>query len=224
MPNWRIGRQLQTPRRAGVSAFGSGGTNAHVILEEAPARQPSVAARAEQLFVISARSQRLWITQPSNLASYLASNDAALNLADAAFTLQTGRRHFPYRRATVARTAAEAAEALCSSDSKRVWSRKCEHPDAPVVFLFPGQGAQQVNMGRGLYESEPIFATQVDECAEVLRPLLGLDLRTLLYPQPGHEEEASRQLKETFITQPALFIVEYALAQLWMQWGVRPKP
>ena len=69
----------------------------------------------------------------------------------------------------------------------------------------------------------PIFAAQVDECAEVLRPLLGLDLRTLLYPQPGHEEEASRQLKETFITQPALFVVEYALAQLWMQWGVAPK-
>ena len=130
---------------------------------------------------------------------------------------------FPIGGRLVARTAAEAAEALVSGDSKRVWSRKCEHPDAPVVFLFPGQGAQQVNMGRGLYENEPIFAAQVDECAEVLRPLLGLDLRTLLYPQPGHEEEASRQLKETFITQPALFVVEYALAQLWMQWGVAPK-
>ena len=213
----------ETPRRAGVSAFGSGGTNAHVILEEAPEHQSSGPARAEQLFVISARSQTALDHAAHNLASYLSSSDAALNLADAAFTLQTGRRHFPHRRATVARTATEAAEALLSSDSKRVWSRKCEHPDAPVVFLFPGQGAQQVNMGRGLYENEPIFAAQVDECAEVLRPLLGLDLRTLLYPQPGHEEEASRQLKETFITQPALFVVEYALAQLWMQWGVAPK-
>src|SRR5579864_8333363 len=213
----------ETPRRAGVSAFGSGGTNAHVVLEEAPEREASGPARAEQLFVISARSQTALDHAGTNLASYLASSDAALNLADAAFTLQTGRRHFPHRRATVARTATEAAEALVSGDSKRVWSRKCEHPDAPVVFLFPGQGAQQVNMGRGLYESEPIFAAQVDECAEVLRPLLGLDLRTLLYPQPGHEEEASRQLKETFITQPALFVVEYALAQLWMQWGVAPK-
>ncbi len=219
LADWPAG---ETPRRAGVSSFGSGGTNAHVVLEEAPERQASGPARAEQLFLISARSQTALDHAGHNLSAHLASGDS-LNLADAAFTLQTGRRHFPHRRATVARTAAEAAEALVSGDPKRVWSRKCEHADAPVVFLFPGQGAQQVNMGRGLYENEPIFAAQVDECAEVLRPLLGLDLRTLLYPQPGHEEEASRQLKETFITQPALFVVEYALAQLWMQWGVAPK-
>ncbi|HLK06286.1 MAG TPA: type I polyketide synthase, partial [Candidatus Angelobacter sp.] len=218
--DWATG---ETPRRAGVSSFGSGGTNAHVVLEEAPKRQASGPARAEQLFLVSARSETALDQAAHNLGAYLSSGDSALNLADAAFTLQTGRRHFPHRRATVACTAAEAAEALVSADPKRIWSRKCEHADAPVVFLFPGQGAQQVNMGRGLYESEPIFAVHVDECAEVLRSLLGLDLRTLLYPQPGHEEEASRQLKETFITQPALFVVEYALAQLWMQWGVAPK-
>jgi acyl transferase domain-containing protein len=217
--DWPAGK---TPRRAGVSSFGSGGTNAHVVLEEAPELPASGPARAEQLFLVSARSQAALDQAASNLAAYLASSDSALNLADTAYTLQSGRRHFPHRKATVARTAAEAAEALVSGDPKRVWSRKCEHADAPVVFLFPGQGAQQVNMGRGLYENEPIFAAQVDECAEVLRPLLGLDLRELLYPQQGHEEEASRQLKETFITQPALFVVEYALAQLWMQWGVAP--
>ncbi|HSK46258.1 MAG TPA: type I polyketide synthase, partial [Candidatus Binatia bacterium] len=219
LTDWSAGEK---PRRAGVSSFGSGGTNAHVVLEEAPERLVSGPARAEQLFVISARSQQALDHAGSNLAAYLLAS-SGLDLADATFTLQTGRRHFPYRRVTVANSAAEAAEALTSGDSKRVWSRKSEHADAPVVFLFPGQGAQQVNMGRGLYESEPIFAAQVDECAEVLRPLLGLDLRTLLYPQPGHEEDASRQLKETFITQPALFVVEYALAQLWMQWGVAPK-
>src|SRR5689334_5371588 len=220
LADWPVG---ETPRRAGVSSFGSGGTNAHVVLEEAPERQVSGPARAEQLFLVSARSQAALDQAARNLAAHLASSDSAPYLADAAFTLQTGRRHFPHRRATVARTAAEAAEALVSGDPKCVWSRKCEQADALVVFLFPGQGAQQVNMGRGLYENEPIFAAQVDECAEELRPLLGLDLRTLLYPQPSHEEDASRQLKETFITQPALFIVEYALAQLWMQWGVAPK-
>jgi acyl transferase domain-containing protein len=220
LADWPAG---ETPRRAGVSSFGSGGTNAHVVLEEAPQRPASGRARTEQLFLISARSQAALDQAGSNLAAHMASSDSTLNLADAAFTLQTGRRHFPHRKALVACTAAEAAEALVSGDSKRVWSRKCEHADAPVVFLFPGQGAQQVNMGRGLYENEAVFAAQVDECAEVLRPMLGLDLRTLLYPQPGHEEEASRQLKETFITQPALFVVEYALAQLWMQWGVAPK-
>ncbi len=220
LADWPAG---ETPRRAGVSSFGSGGTNAHVVLEEAPQRPASGRARTEQLFLISARSQAALDQAGSNLAAHMASSDSTLNLADAAFTLQTGRRHFPHRKVLVACTAAEAAEALVSGDSKRVWSRKCEHADAPVVFLFPGQGAQQVNMGRGLYENEAVFAAQVDECAEVLRPMLGLDLRTLLYPQPGHEEEASRQLKETFITQPALFVVEYALAQLWMQWGVAPK-
>ncbi len=220
LADWPAG---ETPRRAGVSSFGSGGTNAHVVLEEAPERQASGPARAEQLFLVSARSQTALDQAARNLAAHLTSSGSGLHLADAAFMLQTGRRHFSHRRATVARTAAEAAEALFSGDPKRVWSRKCEQTDAPVVFLFPGQGAQQVNMGRGLYENEPIFAAQVDECAEVLRPLMGLDLRTLLYPQPGHEEDASRQLKETFITQPALFIVEYALAQLWMQWGVAPK-
>ena len=213
----------QTPRRAGVSSFGSGGTNAHVVLEEAPERQPCGPARAEQLFVISGRSQSALEQAAHNLAAHLTSSNSAANLADVAFTLQTGRRHFPHRRITVASTASIAAEALVSGDPRRAWSRKCEYGDAPVVFLFPGQGAQQVNMGRGLYENEPIFAAQVDECAEVLRPLMGLDLRTLLYPQPGQEEDASRQLKETFITQPALFVVEYALAQLWMQWGVAPK-
>jgi acyl transferase domain-containing protein len=220
LADWPVG---ETPRRAGVSSFGSGGTNAHVVLEEAPEREASGPARAEQLFLVSARSQAALDQAARNLATHLTSSGSALHLADAAFTLQTGRRHFPHRRATVARTSAEAAEALVSGDPKRVWSRKCEQADAPVVFLFPGQGAQQVNMGRGLYENEPIFAAQVDECAEVLRPVMGLDLRTLLYPQPGHEEDASRQIKETFITQPALFIVEYALAQLWMQWGVAPK-
>jgi acyl transferase domain-containing protein/acetylornithine/succinyldiaminopimelate/putrescine aminotransferase len=213
----------ESPRCAGVSSFGSGGTNAHVVLKQAPEVRDSGPARAEQLFVISARSQSALDQAGSNLAAHLGSNGSSLNLADVAFTLQAGRRHFPHRKAVVARSAAEAAEAVASADDKRASSRKCEFPDAPVVFMFPGQGAQQVNMGRGLYESEPIFAKEVDECAEVLRPLIGLDLRTILYPQPGGEEEASRQLKETFITQPALFVVEYALAQLWMQWGVAPK-
>jgi len=213
----------ESPRRAGVSSFGSGGTNAHVVLQEAPQSRPSGAARREQLFVISARSQNALNQAAGNLAVHLASKGSSLDMADVAFTLQAGRRHFPYRKTVVARSAAEAAEALVSSDDKRGSSRKCELPDAPVVFMFPGQGAQQVNMGRGLYESEPIFAKEVDECAEVLRPLIGLDLRTILYPQTGGEEDASRQLKETFITQPALFVVEYALAQLWMQWGVAPK-
>jgi acyl transferase domain-containing protein/glutamate-1-semialdehyde aminotransferase len=217
LAEWPAG---ETPRRAGVSSFGSGGTNAHVILEEAP-ETVSAAGRAEQVFLVSARSQAALDRAAVNLARHLESTDS--NLADVAYTLQNGRRHFQFRGAVVASNVAEAATALLSDDPKRAWSRKCENADAPVVFLFPGQGAQQVQMGRGLYETEPEFSAEVDECAEVLRPMLGLDLLTLLYPPPGNEEEASRQLKETLITQPALFVIEYALARLWMHWGVAPK-
>jgi acyl transferase domain-containing protein len=96
--------------------------------------------------------------------------------------------------------------------------------ETPAAFLFPGQGAQQVNMGRGLYETESAFRNEIDRCCEILRPLLGLDLRALLYPPAGADlDAAQRQLTETWITQPALFVVEYALARLWMAWGVRPR-
>jgi acyl transferase domain-containing protein/glutamate-1-semialdehyde aminotransferase len=223
LADWPAGK---TPRRAGVSSFGSGGTNAHVILEEAPVREASGSADAEQLFLISGRSQTTLEQAASNMARHLTSSVSAsgeIPLADIAFTLQTGRHHFSYRRAVVGRTAAEVSEALRSSDPNRAVSRKCDYPNAPVIFMFPGQGAQYVNMGRSLYQTEPVFARQVDECSEELRPLLGLDIRTVLFPQPGHEAEASRQLKDTFITQPALFVIEYALAQLWREWGVTPK-
>src|SRR5947209_7652210 len=116
LADWPAG---ETPRRAGVSSFGSGGTNAHVVLEEAPERQSSGSARVEQLFLISARSETALDQAGKNLAAHMTSSDSALNLADAAFTLQTGRRHFSYRRAIVACSAAEAAEALISGDPKR---------------------------------------------------------------------------------------------------------
>ncbi len=221
LADWPSG---ETPRRAGVSAFGSGGTNAHVILEEAPELQASGPARAEQLFVLSARSQT---------GSGSGSQQPGRTSGFQRFCLSIWRmRRLHCRPAGVISHIAGQRWLARLPKLQRRWSPAipsvCGHasvsmPMRPWSFLFPGQGAQQVNMGRGLYENEPIFAAQVDECAEVLRPLLGLDLRTLLYPQPGHEEEASRQLKETFITQPSLFVVEYALAQLWMQWGVAPK-
>ena len=223
LTDWPAGA---TPRRAGVSSFGSGGTNAHVVLEEAPAREPFRTANTEQVLVISAGSQTALEQAARNLAGHLSLSNPAYedtSLANIAYTLQTGRHHFPHRMAVVGSTAAEVAEALSSSDRNHAVSRTCDCTNAPVVFAFPGQGAQHANMGRGLYESEPFFAAQVDECAEELRPLLGLDLRTLVFPQPGHEEEASRRLKETFVTQPALFVIEYALSRLWMQWGVAPK-
>jgi len=212
------------PRRAGLSSLGVGGTNAHVVLEEAPTPEPATATRPEQLFVLSARSVAALDAATARLAAHLEAHTET-DLADAAFTLQTGRRVFAHRRAVVAASRADAIGRLSTLDPKAV-ATGAAPPVAPrVSFLFPGQGAQHVDMGRGLYEAEPVFRRQVDECAEVLRPELGLDLRRILYPArgDGDEERAAAQLAETRLTQPALFVIEHALACLWRSWGVEPQ-
>ncbi len=143
---------------------------------------------------------------------------------NAAYTLQIGRRAFGYRRSVVARNLAEAAEALERCDPKRVFTQNTARREPPVAFLFPGQGAQMINMGVGLYRSEAVFRTVIDECAAILSPLLGgIDLRKILYPAEGGEEEATNFLNQTRFTQPALFVFGFALAKLWMAWGVQPK-
>jgi phthiocerol/phenolphthiocerol synthesis type-I polyketide synthase E len=210
------------PLRAGVSSFGFGGTNAHVILEEAPKAEASGPSRPAQLLLVSARSEAALDTATDNLAAWLKEHPGA-SLADVAFTLQVGRKDFDHRRVLVARTAQDAAEALASRAPTRVLTGLREVGDRPVVFMFPGQGAQHVNMARELYDSEPAFRAEVDTCAEKLKPHLGLDLRTVLYPAPAGEAEATKKLEGTALTQPALFVIEYALAKLWMAWGVKPR-
>ncbi|MET0646490.1 MAG: SDR family oxidoreductase [Pyrinomonadaceae bacterium] len=209
------------PRRAGVSSFGIGGTNAHVILEESPPDPPSGETRPAQLLVLSARTSTALEAATANLGEYLGAHGDA-NLADVAYTLQTGRREFAHRRALVARDAEDAAAALGARDSQRLLTNFQEPRHRPNVFMFPGQGAQHAGMSQGLYEAEPLFREQVERHAELLRPRLGLDLRDVLYSAEAGAEEAARLLKQTFVTQPALFVVEYALARLWMSWGVRP--
>jgi acyl transferase domain-containing protein len=117
----------------------------------------------------------------------------------------------------------DAVVVLEKPDPKRVFTQAQEQRDPPVVFMFPGQGAQYVNMGAELYRTEAVFRQGMDRCAELLRPDLGLDLRAVIYPPPDQTEAAEEQLIQTRITQPALFAVEYALAQLWMSWGVKPQ-
>ena len=210
------------PRRAGVSAFGVGGTNAHVVLEQAPAQVPEATKRPLQLLVLSARSQAALEQATDNLAQHLKANPE-VSLADVAWTLQTGRRSFPFRRTVVARDVAEATAALPERDAKRVRTRTRGKENPGVCFLFPGQGSQHPNMAREVYESEPVFRQTVDRCAELLRPHLGEDLRELLYPQKGALDGASRRVTDTIVAQPAIFTIEYALAQLWMSWGIRPQ-
>ena len=208
-----------SPRRAGVSAFGVGGTNAHVVVEEAPAVDPSRNAREFQLLLLSAKTPTALDAAAANLAQHL-KNHNELNLADVAYTLQIGRRPFEHRRFIVARNTADAIRALEARDSKQVGVVKQGRPS--VVFMFPGQGAQYCGMGADLYDSEPEYRKWVDECALILKPLLPKDLREVMYSRDSNAEEAQRLLTSTAFAQPALFTTEFALAKLWMSWGVRP--
>jgi acyl transferase domain-containing protein len=231
------------PRRAGVSSFGMGGTNAHVVLEEPPAPAPSAPARRWQLLALSARTPAALEAATDRLAAHLRAHPEQA-LADAAHTLRAGRRAFEHRRVVVARTHEEAAEALESRAPDRLAGGRATDEAPPVAFLFPGLGSHYPGMGRGLYEAEPVFREAVDRCAELLRPRLGVDLREVLYPPgaPRHEDEPVGRidlramlgrgdapaddpgawLNRTHLAQPALFVTEYALARLWMSWGVRP--
>jgi acyl transferase domain-containing protein/acyl carrier protein len=212
------------PRRAGVSSFGIGGTNAHVIVEEAPAISAMPCQRPQQLLLLSAKTATALEQATQNLADYL-SHHPEVSLADVAYTLQVGRSVFAHRRTVVCETLRDASQALKTfnseqANSQQVSSQLQNRSDRPVAFLFPGQGAQYVQMGRGLYESEPYFRQQIDDCCAKLLPLLGVDLRTLLYPDSAPQDLEA--LNQTALAQPALFVVEYALAQLWMKWGVKP--
>jgi acyl transferase domain-containing protein len=208
------------PRRAGVSAFGIGGTNVHLVMEEAPRKPaPQEGQRPAHLLVLSARSSAALQNATVRLADHL-KRHPDLRPADLAYTLQTGRRAFAYRRALVFRSLDDAVKDLETLDARRVATGVVAAKSAPVALMFSGQGAQYVNMARGLYQSEPTFRSIVDRCAAALEAPLGLDLRAVIYPAPG--EERPDLLRETRITQPALFAIEYALARLLMEWGVRP--
>ena len=216
-----------TPRRAGVSSFGIGGTNAHVILEEAPevkvheSKNAKMQDRNYQLLCLSAKTENALEQTTANLATHL-QQYPKLNLADVAYTLSIGRRAFDYRRTVVCHDLDDALKTLTTLDPQRVFTHYSKPCNRPIVFMFSGQGAQYVNMARDLYENEPIFQEQVDICADILQPHLGLDLRQILYPKEQQTATASVQLQQTEIAQPALFVIDYAIAKLWMKWGVRP--
>jgi acyl transferase domain-containing protein len=205
------------PRRAGVSAFGVGGTNAHLLLEEQPPQEAGKAWPA-QLLVLSARSDAALAESSVRLAAWLRAHPSA-DLADVAFTLQEGRRAFPHRRAVVARTAAEAAALL----EKALLPTQAA-ASTPVVFLLPGQGAQYPAMGAALYQHSQVFRTEADRCLALLAAK-GLDLRGLLFVPEGpapRAPEAAERLQQTAVTQPAVFVVEWALSKLWESLGVKP--
>jgi amino acid adenylation domain-containing protein len=210
------------PLRAGVSAFGVGGTNVHLVLQEAPQLrkfrhpQPNI-----HVLPVSAKSASALERACEGLANHI-EGSLELDLHDVAFTLQEGRHAFEHRRAVVCRGAKEAIEGLRGPTHRSTLSGIAKESKTPVAFLFPGQGSQYVRMGEGLYRTNSGFRDRIDTCAEILKPHLGLDLRRILFPPAGEERAAAAILDETGTAQPSLFVLEYALAKLWMSWGLQP--
>jgi acyl transferase domain-containing protein/SAM-dependent methyltransferase len=208
------------PRRAGVSSFGVGGTNAHLVLEEAPAHRAPTARRPHQLVALSARTEAALDGATTRLAAHLDAHPE-LDLADVAFTLHVGRRSFRHRRMLVAPSDDRAGVAALLGEPQRL-AASIAVSERPVVFMFPGQGAQYPGMAEGLYKSEPVVRQAIDRCARLLKPAVAADLRRLLFPAHRRHKEAAEALKDTRWAQPALFTVAYAVAELWKSWGIQP--
>ena len=210
------------PARAGVNSLGVGGTNAHVVVEAAPARDASGESDWPfQLLVLSGRSQAALDANARALAAHLRENPA-LPLADVAWTLKEGRRHFDRRRVLVAHDTAEAVALLEGEVPRQVFDHAVV--EAPkVAFLFPGGGAQHAGMARGLYETEPEFRDWMDRGLAILEELTGRDYRGVWLPAPGEEAAAEAALTQPSVQLPLLMIVEYALAKLFISWGVQPE-
>ncbi|MEO9823128.1 MAG: beta-ketoacyl synthase N-terminal-like domain-containing protein, partial [Paracoccaceae bacterium] len=216
-------KRCDHPRRAGVNSLGVGGTNAHVVLEESPKVQESEeSAWPFQLLTLSARSKNALEDASANLADHLDATAETQRLADIAYTLKQGRRGFDYRRVVVADTHDEAAKLLRENDPRRVFSHTKVGDDPDVVFMFPGGGAQYAGMARDLYETEPVFAEWMDRGLNHLAPKLDYDIRALWLPECGDLAAADETLKTPSIQLPLIMIVEYALSQLWMSWGIKP--
>ncbi|MGD8828737.1 MAG: acyltransferase domain-containing protein, partial [Gammaproteobacteria bacterium] len=207
-----------SPRRAGVSAFGLGGTNAHVILEEAPPQAALAEPDEAELLVLSAKTEPALNRLSVAMADYLETDDET-PLADIAHTLQVGRQAMGVRRALVCRDRQAAAATLRKTIAPELITALALDPMPRPVFMFPGQGSQRAGMGASIYAAERVFREAVDRCAAILEPLWKLDVRELMF---GRVADADRLLTETRYTQPALFTIEYALARQWMHWGLRP--
>lgn len=213
------------PLRAGVSAFGFGGTNAHVIIEESPPAAPSVQTKPLCLLLLSAETDAAWHRNAGELARHLKEHPETA-LADVEYTLALGRKGFSKRSYIVAKDRNEALALLEQSPSQNPL-----HPLSPVdkhqqkpplAFMFPGQGTQSLDMGRGLYESSQKFRDTVDRCSEILRPLIAGDLREIIYPGPNGRREAEERLEQTVFAQPALFVIQYAMVQVFLDLGLKP--
>jgi acyl transferase domain-containing protein/thioesterase domain-containing protein len=213
-------------RCAGVSAFGLGGTNAHAVLAQAPERKRAALTQVPggpQLILLSARTEAALDRVTDDLRRQLEVGTPRVDaeaLADLAFTSRSGRKAFEHRRAVVASEAGEAVAAIMSGNPVAV--RTGQQRPRKIAFVFPGGGTQFPNVGRGLYESEPVFRSHIDRCCEIANAQVGLDLRGLMYPDAIDLEDADRRLRQVRYGVPAVWMTNYALTQLLVAWGVTP--
>ncbi|WAN69943.1 type I polyketide synthase [Moorena producens JHB] len=222
---WQVGDKS---RVAGVSSFGFSGTNAHAVLEEAPpeVKTEEISELPVQLLTLSAKTDSALTELVARYITHLKTHSSQ-TLADICYTAQTGRAHFPHRLAAIATNKEELAEKLqqhqTGTETSLVYSEQnSPNSSAPkIAFLFTGQGSQYINMGKQLYDQAPVFGEAIDECGEILRTQLEHPLLEILYPQTDAGEQLSL-IDQTVYTQPALFAIEYALAQLWQSWGIKP--
>ncbi|MBA2656825.1 MAG: amino acid adenylation domain-containing protein [Tatlockia sp.] len=217
LQNWP---QTKRPRNAAVSAFGVGGTNAHVILEEGPLMRKTSKARKPCMLLLSAKSPQALSEMQNNLIEYLEKNtDKTSNLlANIAYTLQVGRKQFDYRTGIVCNTVSEATARLKENHRSNFFPSNHSDNKVRIVFLFPGQGTQYVNLAKELYEKEPIYRQHLDICLKIASAYFDSDLKKILFSK----EQDNEQIKRTEYTHPLLFSVEYALAQLLIAWGINP--
>ena len=209
------------PLRCAVTALGAGGTNCHVILEEAPAALPGEDARDRQLLTLSAKTPQALNDASDALADAL-EQDSTLDLADAAYTLALGRRDMPHRRMVVAADHSEAIARLRAPKHKLAATAEADQGRPKTVFMFPGGGAQYAGMGQELYAQEEVYRDAVDACLSIITPKLGRDLKPLIYPPVDQVQAATRTLEQPSLTLPALFTTSYALASLYESWGLQP--
>ncbi|MGX5556801.1 SDR family NAD(P)-dependent oxidoreductase [Bacillus cereus] len=219
---WKVDNALL---RAGVSSFGIGGTNVHVLLEEAPQVKGSPANRSQQILTLSAITPSALEKQTENLLNFLKQNPLA-SLADVAYTLKIGRRAMKHRRSLVVSSVEEAVrelELLVNPGEQRARAHLAVAQDQrPIYFLFPGQGSQYVQMGRELYEREPFFREHLNKCLNKLQLLTEENFSSILYPEDSEVEIAKSQLNQTQYAQPLIFAFEYSLAKLLIHWGLQP--
>ena len=211
-------------RRAGVSSFGIGGTNAHLVLEEAPESVSEASKRPCHLILLSAKTKAALEQASLNLLNFL-KNNPELNIADLAYTLQVGRKVFNHRLAFVTDSVRTATDIIEQHDHKKLmtFSHAKDPMQKSMVFMFSGQGSQYVNMGKELYETETVFRDVLDECFTILKEECDLDLQPLIYAPADGMDKAQAEINQTYITQPALFVIEYALARLLISWDIKPQ-